>query len=560
MKFLSILQKDKPLNPNSQQSRFGIIHTSILHYITPLMIIVAGIIIGIIAANIPTLAQYFNTNIYLNGLIIFLLSVALIRAFANNYTLYKTANFLKEVEDVCEEEVIDPNKVDRLHRKLIKSAYFIDTQNMHAAIENIKTFEILNLTDNDCRLIKHKLGYRIGLKRSEVGFAAGILVMLGLLGTFLGLLKTIDAVGLALGSMSSVSNDSGGVDEAAMTDFISSLSAPLQGMGLAFSSSLFGLSGSLLIGYFNHLCGGAQDKFIENVGRWLDNRIPKFKPEDDVMPDEQGLATEDDLRSWLAGFVYLSVKTNKKIGFLVQSLVDNIRQQNQNEEYLKKIATLQDETVSTTRTFASTLSEMKTQNASYHSQSIDLIAQTNNHTATLKAECLTALQNLSRDLSINQTKISENIEQITNGLNQSMQGMSEANFKNTAALEQLNTNSASLSSAITNNTNILNAKLESLNESNHNTNVLFNDVKNISQDSNQKLLKICEALQETFEIQKNIQTLLNTTQASTSADDHMREKLERSLFEINALLNKIDQIDSDVISKTTGVDVNKPTK
>jgi len=560
MKFLSILQKDKPLNPNSQQSRFGIIHTSILHYITPLMIIVAGIIIGIIAANIPTLAQYFNTNIYLNGLIIFLLSVALIRAFANNYTLYKTANFLKEVEDVCEEEVIDPNKVDRLHRKLIKSAYFIDTQNMHAAIENIKTFEILNLTDNDCRLIKHKLGYRIGLKRSEVGFAAGILVMLGLLGTFLGLLKTIDAVGLALGSMSSVSNDSGGVDEAAMTDFISSLSAPLQGMGLAFSSSLFGLSGSLLIGYFNHLCGGAQDKFIENVGRWLDNRIPKFKPEDDVMPDEQGLATEDDLRSWLAGFVYLSVKTNKKIGFLVQSLVDNIRQQNQNEEYLKKIATLQDETVSTTRTFAGTLSEMKTQNASYHSQSIDLIAQTNNHTATLKAECLTALQNLSRDLSINQTKISENIEQITNGLNQAMQGMSEANFKNTAALEQLNTNSASLSSAITNNTNILNAKLESLNESNHNTNALFNDVKNISQDSNQKLLKICEALQETFEIQKNIQTVLNTTQASTSADDHMREKLERSLFEINALLNKIDQIDSDVISKTTGVDVNKPTK
>ena len=551
----------RALRPNAiqkddSQSRFGVIETSILGYLTPLMIIVAGIIIGIVAANIPILAEYFNTNVYLNGLIIFLLGVALLKAFGNNYGLYKTANFLKEVEDVCNAGNIDPNRVDKLQRKLVKSAYFIDTQNMKSAIENIKTFESLNLTDNDCRLIKHKLGYRIGLRRSEAGFIAGILVMLGLLGTFLGLLKTIDAVGMALNSMSAVGD---GADDDAMMGFISSLSAPLQGMGLAFSSSLFGLSGSLLIGYFNHLCGGAQDKFIENVGRWLDDRIPNFHADDDVMPGEEGgLASEDDLRSWLTGFVHLSVKTNKQIAGLIQSLTDSMKQQSQNEEYLKRISTLQDETLNTTREFSGTLIDIKDNNKAHHDESMGLIADNNNHTAALKTETLSALQKLSADLSISQNQLLQRLEDVSSALGKSLAGVSNSNANTATIIEDLGKTTSNLSSTIIQNSHSLNAQLETLNQGNHNANALFQELKEISGDSNQTLLRIREALQETYEIQKSIQALLDggitvsgEMEPSAGTDTLMPQKIEKALFEMNALINKFDKLESDLINKKT---------
>lgn len=327
-------QKNKKAIRNS---RFGVIHTSLFHYITPLMFFVASVIIAICAYNFGTLMLYFNTNIFLNGLIIFLALLALFKAFYYNFNLYSTAHYLKEVERVSEMDNPSDESIDILHKKIGRKAYLIDTQNFHDAIENIRTFGHMNFTDNDSRLIKHKLGYRIGLRRVDVGFMAGILVMLGLLGTFLGLLKTIDAVGAAMGTMANITGEDGKVDENAVNAFMGGLSEPLQGMGLAFSSSLFGLSGSLMIGFFNHMCGGAQDKFIENIGRWIDDRIPKFKPSDDVEPKGKGLATEDDLKSWLTGFVYLSVKTNKKIGLLTSNLIEHLKTTHHSNELLEQI-------------------------------------------------------------------------------------------------------------------------------------------------------------------------------------------------------------------------------
>jgi len=289
-----------------KDQRFGIIKTSIFHYITPIMLLVAFMVTGIVAMNISTLALYFNTSIYLNGLIIFLLAFGMFNAFYNNYLMYRTAKFLKEVQNVSEKDEISSEEIENLHIRMVRKAYYLDTQNMHDVIQAMDKFGTLIFTDMDSRLIKHKMGYRIRLKKSGVGFLAGILVMLGLLGTFLGLLKTIDAVGLAMAAMSDLGGDN--VTGEQMTNFISGLSAPLQGMGLAFSSSLFGLSGSLMIGFFNHLCGGAQDSFIENVGRWIDDRIPKFDPKKKKGEKGSKPANDDDLKTWLAGYVYLSLK------------------------------------------------------------------------------------------------------------------------------------------------------------------------------------------------------------------------------------------------------------
>ncbi len=170
--------------------------------------------------------------------------------------------------------------------------------------------------------------------------------MLGLLGTFLGLLKTIDAVGLALAGMAHLDVTQDG----AMGQFIESLAAPLQGMGLAFSSSLFGLSGSLMIGFFNFLCGGAQNNFIENFSRWIDNRIPRNVGGEGKGGGKGGggsnvpsaLSFDDELKDWLSGYVALTVETNKQLKTLAQTLNDTLDGFGRGEVLLENISHKQD--------------------------------------------------------------------------------------------------------------------------------------------------------------------------------------------------------------------------
>lgn len=342
MRFFRYLIKVLPLpyfltSERNENKLSGYIDTSLFSYITPLMLTIIAVVSIIVYFNISTLYTYFSTNIPLNGLIVFLLLISLIQAFNNNFQLYKTACFLKMMENMGEQPEVTDEDAQKLHRKLEKDTPLLNTKQMHGVIVNFQNFGHPTFSDNDARIIKSKLGYRIRLRRSDVGFNAGILVMLGLLGTFLGLLATIDSIGAALKTMSGIGSD-GEVTTEQMGSFISALAAPLQGMGLAFSTSLYGLSGSLLIGFFNHLCGGAQDTFIEAVSRWVDNRIPQFDPEKAQDDPTNKTPSSDDLKTWLSGFVYLSVKTNKKIGALTHTLVDTIKETGNIRDYLDKIA------------------------------------------------------------------------------------------------------------------------------------------------------------------------------------------------------------------------------
>jgi biopolymer transport protein ExbB/TolQ len=93
--------------------------------------------------------------------------------------------------------------------------------------------------------------------RETSRYLVGLLVFLGLLGTFWGLLKTIGSVGSVISSL--------GIDDTNVAGFFNSLkdglNAPLQGMSIAFSSSLLGLAGSLILGFMDINLGQAQNKF-----------------------------------------------------------------------------------------------------------------------------------------------------------------------------------------------------------------------------------------------------------------------------------------------------------
>ena len=266
------------------------------------------------------LSTGFFTAPELNTTIFLVVFSAIFKAFSNNYRLYKTLRFLRFIEKIEDKGDARVEDVKVLGRKLIGDGAMLNMQNMFVALENLSVYGHLNFTDNDARLIKSKFGGRMRHDRNVVSYLAGILVMLGLIGTFWGLLGAIDSVGKAMADVSnslSASSDDGAGD---LGSFIGSISAPLQGMGVAFSSSLFGLSGSLFLGFLNFFAGHAQNNFVEEVSRWIDVRIPKLNPALKEKTMGQTVPKSDDLKSWLAGFVYLSSKTNQKMGQIMLAL------------------------------------------------------------------------------------------------------------------------------------------------------------------------------------------------------------------------------------------------
>lgn len=106
---------------------------------------------------------------------------------------------------------------------------------------------------------------RLDESREISRYMIGLLVFLGLLGTFWGLLGTIDAVGRVIGGMELGERDFAAV----FGDLKAGLQEPLNGMGTAFSSSLFGLGGSLILGFLDIQAGHAQNRFYDGLEEWL---------------------------------------------------------------------------------------------------------------------------------------------------------------------------------------------------------------------------------------------------------------------------------------------------
>ncbi|WP_417464684.1 flagellar motor protein MotA [Kordiimonas sp.] len=106
---------------------------------------------------------------------------------------------------------------------------------------------------------------RLEESREISRYFTGLLIFLGLLGTFWGLLGTIGAIGKTINGLTV-----DGGDMALMFDELKAgLEAPLAGMGTAFSSSLFGLAGSLILGFMDLQASQAQTRFYNNVEDWL---------------------------------------------------------------------------------------------------------------------------------------------------------------------------------------------------------------------------------------------------------------------------------------------------
>ncbi|MGE5538109.1 MAG: flagellar motor protein MotA [Gemmatimonas sp.] len=122
----------------------------------------------------------------------------------------------------------------------------------------------LKLSPLAARAVLDGIGQRLDEERDIARYLIGLLIFLGLLGTFWGLLDTIRAVGDVVGNLVV-----GGDVNEAFASLKSGLAAPLAGMGTSFSSSLFGLAGSLVLGFLDLQAGQAQNRFVQTLEEWM---------------------------------------------------------------------------------------------------------------------------------------------------------------------------------------------------------------------------------------------------------------------------------------------------
>lgn len=125
--------------------------------------------------------------------------------------------------------------------------------------------ERFTLSTPATRTLLDSISSRLDESRELSRYMVGLLIFLGLLGTFWGLLLTVHSVGDVIGSMSVGSGDINALFE----QLKAGLARPLRGMGTAFSSSMLGLAGALVLGFLDLTAGQAQNRFFNELEEWL---------------------------------------------------------------------------------------------------------------------------------------------------------------------------------------------------------------------------------------------------------------------------------------------------
>ncbi len=131
----------------------------------------------------------------------------------------------------------------------------------------------MSISQTTMRGLLESIGTRLDESREVARYLTGLLVFLGLLGTFWGLLETIGSIGKVVQSLE-VGSDSARIFD----DLKNGLAAPLGGMAIAFSSSLFGLAGSLILGFLDLQAGQAQNRFYTDLEDWLSTTVRDLGP------------------------------------------------------------------------------------------------------------------------------------------------------------------------------------------------------------------------------------------------------------------------------------------
>lgn len=219
---------------------------------SPRIVILSMVIFLIIVAFLAAVLMrqihtFFVTNPGLNGLIFGVLLVGILLAFGQVLRLLPEIRWVNSFRDGERDGTTRPPVLLAPMRALIGRR------------------QSMALTTTSTRSILDSIATRLDESRDISRYLIGLLVFLGLLGTFWGLLETVGSIGQTIQSL----DPSSGSTTDVLDSLKAGLQAPLSGMGTAFSSSLFGLSGSLILGFLDLQAGRAQNRFYTELENWL---------------------------------------------------------------------------------------------------------------------------------------------------------------------------------------------------------------------------------------------------------------------------------------------------
>ena len=215
--------------------------------------------------------QAFFANPGLNALIGGVMFIGIILAFRQVIRLYP------EVSWVNNFRIADPGLAPARHPKLLAPM---------AAILGGERSGRMTMTQTTMRHLLDSIATRLDEARDISRYMTGLLVFLGLLGTFWGLIETVGSVGKVIDGLK-VGGDSG-----ALFDTLKEgLAAPLGGMGISFSSSLFGLAGSLILGFLDLQSSQAQNRFYTDLEDWLATTVREYGSGEVAVASSGGVAS-----------------------------------------------------------------------------------------------------------------------------------------------------------------------------------------------------------------------------------------------------------------------------
>jgi len=197
------------------------------------------------------IAIAFGANPALNGLIIGVLAIGALFAFRQVFRLFREIRWVNSL-------VVPPGRGRIGAPRLLGPMATL--LNAGAGARGLST--------QTTRAILDSVGTRLDEGRELNRYLVGLLVFLGLLGTFWGLLETVHSISGVIDSMKSSSDTSRMFD-----DLKSGLSAPIAGMSISFTSSLFGLAGSLILGFLDLQAGQAQNRFYTELEDFLASHV-----------------------------------------------------------------------------------------------------------------------------------------------------------------------------------------------------------------------------------------------------------------------------------------------
>jgi biopolymer transport protein ExbB/TolQ len=254
--------------------------------------------------------------------------------------------------------------------------------NIAHMLQSRKNQQQMLFTEEESRDIIDWLEHKFAKQKNYINFFINTSMLIGLLGTFVGLVESIDKMGQIILSLNG---------EAEMSEIMQQFSGPLSGMAIGFGASLFGVVTAVILGLNGYILFRYQDTLISGVEEWLKDRIIDMAP-DHVNPASAG--AEFDLAGHRKNFmdVYLDqlslltaeiVKTSsgaQSIASMATSLSSIEALLNEQKEYMRSALETQQRTQMQYEALASAVShlyELTDKHSTQHQSSLSAISETN---------------------------------------------------------------------------------------------------------------------------------------------------------------------------------------